>query len=77
MPRFRPDGFVRRNSHDQPPAGEAPRTYQDQKTEAERGIILAALERHGWHVTKTAEALGLADHASLLKIMRRLDIRRP
>jgi hypothetical protein len=28
-------------------------------------------------VTKTAEALGLADHASLLKIMRRLDIRRP
>jgi two-component system nitrogen regulation response regulator NtrX len=60
-----------------PPAGEAPRTYQDLKTEAERGIILAALERHGWHVTKTAEALGLADHASLLKIMRRLDIRRP
>jgi DNA-binding NtrC family response regulator len=61
----------------QPTGGEAPRTYQDQKTEAERGIILAALERHGWHVTKTAEALGLADHASLLKIMRRLDIRRP
>ncbi|HET9513396.1 MAG TPA: sigma-54 dependent transcriptional regulator [Gemmatimonadales bacterium] len=61
----------------QPPAGEAPRTYQDLKTAAERGIILAALERHGWHVTKTAEALGLADHASLLKIMRRLEIRRP
>jgi DNA-binding NtrC family response regulator len=59
------------------PAGDAPRSYQDLKTEAERTIILAALERHGWHVTKTAEALGLADHASLLKIMRRLDIRRP
>jgi DNA-binding NtrC family response regulator len=59
------------------PAGDAPRSYQDLKTEAERTIILAALERHGWHVTKTAESLGLADHASLLKIMRRLDIRRP
>jgi DNA-binding NtrC family response regulator len=52
-------------------------SFQDQKTEAERAIILGALERHGWHVTRTAEALGLADHASLLKIMRRLEIRRP
>jgi two-component system nitrogen regulation response regulator NtrX len=41
------------------------------KTQAERQIVLAALEKHGWHVTKTAEALGLADHSSLLKIMRR------
>ena len=56
---------------------EPPQSFQDQKTEAERAIILGALERHGWHVTRTAEALGLADHASLLKIMRRLEIRRP
>jgi two-component system, NtrC family, nitrogen regulation response regulator NtrX len=54
------------------PAG----TFQDQKADAERAIVLAALERHDWHVTRTAEALGLADHASLLKIMRRLGIRR-
>lgn len=47
-----------------------------QRTEAERRIVLAALERHNWHVTRTAEALDLADHASLLKIMRRLGIRR-
>jgi len=37
---------------------------------------VSALERHDWHVTRTAQALGLADHASLLKIMRRHGIRR-
>jgi two-component system, NtrC family, nitrogen regulation response regulator NtrX len=51
-------------------------TFQALKAEAERRIVITALERHDWHVTRTAEALGLADHASLLKIMRRHDIRR-
>jgi DNA-binding NtrC family response regulator len=51
-------------------------SFQDRKTEAERRIILSALEEHEWQITRTAEALGLADHASLLKIMRRLEIRR-
>jgi len=51
-------------------------TFQALKAEAERRIVISELERHGWHVTRTAEALGLADHASLLKIMRRHDIRR-
>jgi two-component system nitrogen regulation response regulator NtrX len=51
-------------------------TFQELKADAERKIILAALERHNWHVTRTAEALALADHASLLKIMRRLGLRR-
>ena len=51
-------------------------TFQDQKAEAERRIIIAALERNGWQITNTAAALGLADHASLLKIMRRHDIRK-
>ncbi|HET7603585.1 MAG TPA: sigma-54 dependent transcriptional regulator [Gemmatimonadales bacterium] len=60
-----------------PAATTAPgTTFQDQRTEAERRIILAALEEHDWQITRTAEALGLADHASLLKIMRRLGIRR-
>ncbi|HZB27358.1 MAG TPA: sigma-54 dependent transcriptional regulator [Gemmatimonadales bacterium] len=52
------------------------RTYQALRTEAERQIVTAALERNDWHVTRTAEELGLADHASLLKIMRRLNVRR-
>jgi DNA-binding NtrC family response regulator len=52
------------------------RSFQALKTEAERQIVAAALERNGWHITRTAEELGLADHASLLKIMRRLDLRR-
>jgi DNA-binding NtrC family response regulator len=46
------------------------------KAEAERQIVVAALERHDWHITRTAQDLGLADHASLLKIMRRLDLKR-
>jgi two-component system nitrogen regulation response regulator NtrX len=57
-----------------PPAtGE--RSYQALKLEAERQIVVAALERNGWHVTRTAEELGLSDHASLIKVMRRLGIK--
>jgi DNA-binding NtrC family response regulator len=52
-------------------------TFVELKAESERQIIIAALQRHDWHVTNTARALGLADHASLLKIMRRHAIRRP
>jgi DNA-binding NtrC family response regulator len=58
----------------QPPA--AGLGFQELKAEAERRIIVSALERNDWHVTRTAQALGLADHASLLKIMRRHGIRR-
>ena len=49
-----------------------PRSFQELREAAERRIIAAALARNGGQVTKTAEELGLADHASLLKIMRRL-----
>ena len=49
------------------PAG----TLKALKAQAERQIVLTALDTHDWHVTRTAEALGLADHSSLLKIMRR------
>ena len=58
-------------------AAEGANTFQALKAEAERRILITALERNEWHVTRTAEALGLADHASLLKIMRRHNIRRP
>jgi DNA-binding NtrC family response regulator len=62
--------------------GEAPppaagRTFHQLKTEAERRIVVSALERNGWHISRTAQDLGLADHASLLKIMRRHELRRP
>jgi len=56
-----------------PPAGG---TLKEQKTLAERQIILAALERNDWHITNTAAHLGLADHSSLLKIMRRHDLKK-
>jgi two-component system nitrogen regulation response regulator NtrX len=57
---------------DSPRGASAPaRTFLERKAEAERQIIVAALERNDWHITRTAQDLGLADHASLLKIMRR------
>ena len=46
------------------------------RAEAERRIVRDALARNDGHVTRTAEELGLADHASLLKIMRRLGLDR-
>ena len=52
-------------------------TLQSLKADAERQIIIAALDRNDWQITRTAQELGLADHASLLKVMRRLGIRRP
>ena len=55
------------------PAG----SLKELKAEAERQIIVAALDRNDWHITRTAKALGLADHASLLKIMRRHNLKRP
>ncbi|HET6779474.1 MAG TPA: sigma 54-interacting transcriptional regulator, partial [Gemmatimonadales bacterium] len=57
-----------------PPTNQ--RGFAALKAEAERQIVVAALERHDWHITRTAQDLGLADHASLLKIMRRLDLKR-
>jgi DNA-binding NtrC family response regulator len=51
-------------------------TLKELKDRAERDIVLAALERNDWHVTKTAGALGLADHASLSKIMKRHGLRK-
>jgi two-component system nitrogen regulation response regulator NtrX len=58
------------------PRAEPGQTFQALKAEAERQILITALERNEWHVTRTAAELGLADHASLLKIMRRHGIRR-
>ncbi|MDP3939580.1 MAG: sigma-54 dependent transcriptional regulator, partial [Deltaproteobacteria bacterium] len=57
-------------------AHHSPRTFEEQKLEAERQIVISALERNDWQITKTAKELGLADHASLLKVMRRLGVQR-
>jgi DNA-binding NtrC family response regulator len=63
---------IRGDDRDDAPDGSAaPGTLKALKAHAEREILLTALEAHEWHVTRTAEALGLADHSSLLKIMRR------
>jgi two-component system, NtrC family, nitrogen regulation response regulator NtrX len=56
--------------------GAPPTSFLALKAEAERRIIVTALERNDWHITKTAQELGLSDHASLLKIMRRHGISR-
>jgi len=54
----------------------SPGPLKEQKAAAERAIVLAALERQQWHITNTAQDLGLADHSSLLKIMRRHGLKR-
>ncbi len=59
------------------PQNNGPRTFQQMKAEAERQIVITALQENEWHISNTAASLGLADHASLLKIMRRLNIKRP
>jgi two-component system nitrogen regulation response regulator NtrX len=65
-----------RDGGDSPPPASG-RNFQELKAEAERRILVSALERNGWQIGLTAKELGLADHASLLKIMRRHDLRRP
>jgi two-component system, NtrC family, nitrogen regulation response regulator NtrX len=80
------DGEVIRVEHLPPElSGERPgangngvddQSFAALRADAERTIVLGALERHDWHVTRAAESLGLADHASLLKIMRRLGIQK-
>ncbi|NNM33410.1 MAG: sigma-54-dependent Fis family transcriptional regulator, partial [Gemmatimonadetes bacterium] len=52
-------------------------TFKEQRRDAERRIVERALASNDWRIGETAADLGLADHASLLKIMRRLDIQRP
>ncbi|MFQ5890222.1 MAG: sigma-54-dependent transcriptional regulator [Gemmatimonadota bacterium] len=69
-------GAVAAAGRDAPAEGTPVRTFRELRAEAERRIVLAALQRNEWQITRTAEELGLADHASLLKIMRRLGVGR-
>jgi DNA-binding NtrC family response regulator len=58
------------------PGEGPPGSLRARKQEAERRIIVDALERNDWHITRTAQDLELSDHAALLKIMRRLGVTR-
>jgi transcriptional regulator of acetoin/glycerol metabolism len=49
---------------------------KERKAAAERAIVLEALVRNDWQISRTAAELGLADHSSLLKILRRHGIKR-
>jgi two-component system nitrogen regulation response regulator NtrX len=51
-------------------------TLRELRARAERQIVVDALGANDWHISQTARQLGLADHSSLLKIMRRHDLRR-
>ena len=68
------DGGLRAGTGDGGP--DTPRDFRALRAEAERRIVRDALARNDGHVTRAAEELGLADHASLLKIMRRLGLDR-
>ncbi len=59
------------------PAEAPAASYREQKRAAEHEIIVAALEANGWVISRTARSLGLSDHSSLIKIMKRLGVRRP
>jgi DNA-binding NtrC family response regulator len=53
------------------------KTLQELKQDSERRIITRALRENDWHITNTAKALGISNHSNLIKIMKRLDIKRP
>jgi DNA-binding NtrC family response regulator len=68
------DGGRRAGTGDDGP--DTRRDFRALRADAERRIVRDALARNDGHVTRAAEELGLADHASLLKIMRRLGLER-
>ena len=59
-----------------PVVADAAAGFQKQKRAAERAIVVRALDANDWRIGRTAKALELADHSSLIKIMKRLGIRR-
>ncbi len=57
-------------------ASEEDGSFRALRLAAERRIVTEALARSGGRVGETARELGLADHSSLIKLMRRLGIER-
>ncbi len=68
---------IREEGEAEPP-GSLPdqSTRKELRLRAERRIVVDALDANEWHISQTARELGLVDHSSLLKIMRRHDLRR-
>ena len=58
------------------PTEDAGATLRALRTQAERQIIVDALTANEWHISRTARQLGLSDHSSLLRIMRRHGLRK-
>jgi two-component system, NtrC family, nitrogen regulation response regulator NtrX len=63
-------------SGDEPATEAEARTFKYQRFQCERRIVQDALTRSGGQVTRAAEDLGLADHSSLIKILKRLGLER-
>jgi DNA-binding NtrC family response regulator len=62
---------------DTQPSAIRGKNFQDLKQEAEKRILTDSLIENDWHITKTAKMLGISNHSNLLKMMRRLDIKKP
>lgn len=53
------------------------KSFRELKREAEKRILYQYLEKYNWHISKTADALKISNHSNLLKIMRRLNLKKP
>ena len=71
-----PEEIRERSGDPTPEAAAAACTLRVLRAKAERQIVIDALTANDWHISRTARRLGLADHSSLLKIMRRHDLRK-
>lgn len=57
-----------------PPTEAAPASLVEYLMDCEREYLRMMLDRHNWHMTRTAEVLGIT-RKSLWDKLRRLDIR--
>ena len=72
-----PEEIRERTIGEASPEEAAATTLRVLRARAERQIVVDALRANDWHISRTARQLGLADHSSLLKIMRRHNLRKP
>lgn len=77
QPQHIPSDIYRNRLLAHQPESDQGKTFQEMKQDAERSILLQYLQKNNWHISKTAEELGIANHSNLLKIMRRLNLKRP
>lgn len=68
---------IRNNSFNLETANKNGKSFRELKQDAERKILLHYLEKFDWHITRTSKALDISNHSNLLKVMRRLNLRKP